>query len=135
MPSAGLRAVLGYGAVDQWLMVFARRHPYLAHMINRTVERVERRTSPARLPRELRFASHVKSQVMRVTGPDAFGAAIHEAVLELGMRHRELDEEQLEVLAQRDALVDYTFLGVRHYGDWDDDTPLYARQDGDLSVH
>jgi mannosyltransferase OCH1-like enzyme len=58
---------------DQWLLIFARNHPYLKHMIEQMVNDIENNYQPFINGYEMTS----KSKVLLLTGPDAFTRAIN----------------------------------------------------------
>lgn len=87
------RVKWNYGTYEQWCLAFAPNHPYLAYMIERMVRSISSRIDiPITSTSEggaARYANKVK--VLRITGPDAFAVAIHDAIVNHGLLHREID--------------------------------------------
>ncbi len=77
------RSVWGYGTYEQWFLIFAPNHPYLKYMIDRMVRSI---TSKVEI-----VATRFKDKILRLTGPDALAAAIHDAVVDVGVHHREVN--------------------------------------------
>lgn len=72
-----------YGSYEQWFLAFSPRHPYLRMMITRMVEAIHNRI-------QIEQGVPFKYQVLRLTGPDAYAAAIHESVVKYGVKHKEI---------------------------------------------
>lgn len=82
-----------YGTYEQWCLAFSPGHPYLGYMIDRMVRSI---TSRIAIPLTTEAEGGAprypnKVQVLRVTGPDALAVAIHDAIVDHGILHREID--------------------------------------------
>lgn len=88
---------LGYGTHEQWLLIFAPRHLYLKYAVEHIVDTLLGRVMPTPYgmqslnPFPNKEHTSRKEQVLRLTGPDALGVAIHKAVVMHGLMHREVD--------------------------------------------
>ena len=74
---------------EQWLLMFAPKHPYLMEMIQQMVYDITRRFEPT-------IAGYpvltTKQKILHVTGPDAFTRAIRKSIRKLKVRaHRSID--------------------------------------------
>lgn len=109
------RVKWGYSTFEQWCLAFAPGHPYLKNMIDRIVSSVKRRVQTPSDPAEYPgFAA--KYRVMRITGPDALAVAIHDAVVEHGVRHREVDYRKWLQYSVVKGNPEYKFVNKTHYG-------------------
>ena len=106
------RKIWGYGSYEQWFLVYKPGHPYLEKMINTMTRFINQR-----IEFELdNSAKVVKQQVLRLTGPDCYSLAIHEAILQHGKHHRELS--YFKWLRYRiDRTSEYKHLNLVHYSD------------------
>lgn len=104
-----------YPSREQWLLIFSAGHPYLKYMIDRTVRIIESRIIPYQLRDDHNFS---KELAFRLTGTDSFAVAIHEAVIDIGVLHRDVD---YFTIARRytgwDDKSQYRHSGVKHYSE------------------
>ena len=74
---------------EQWLLIFAPKHPYLYNMINQMVKYIETKYNP-KIPNMLIL--NTKQKILHVTGPDAFTCAINNEIIKQQITlHRSLD--------------------------------------------
>ena len=73
----------GYGVHEQWFLAFKPQHPYLERIIMRMTRSILNRIVPP--------APDPKKMILRITGPDALAAAVHDAVVDCGLMHREVN--------------------------------------------
>lgn len=99
-----------YGAYEQWFLAYAPGHPYLKTMMDTMVAAIRSR---------VRIDDSMKNVVLRLTGPDAYSAAIHIAVVQWGQRHREVDHHSwLRYSANlKKTHLEYARLRRPHYRD------------------
>jgi mannosyltransferase OCH1-like enzyme len=109
------RVVWGYGAHEQWFLAFAPKHPYLERMIARIVRSVQRHLLPP--------AEDTKKMILRITGPDALAAAIHDAIIDYGLRHREINYNKYLRYSASGVLRNPEYNSTRkHYSELDRNT-------------
>lgn len=112
------RSVWDYASYEQWFLVFAPNHPYLEKMINLMSRSIHEKTI-------YEGASTFKEKVLRLTGPDAYAVAIHEAVVQYGIRHREID--YFNWLRYKTIITkEYKNANKVHYGSVPINSSLYA---------
>ena len=76
-------------AYEQWLLIFAPKHPYLLEMINYMVYNISRRYEP-KIVRGIKL--NTKGKILHITGPDAFTHVIHKYLSKSSlMLHRSID--------------------------------------------
>ena len=116
------RVKWGYGSYEQWFLAFAPRHPYLKVMITRMVEAINNRI-------EIERTVPYKQKVMRLTGPDAYAAAIHESVVRFGVRHREVGYfKWLRYMRACYRTSEYEHMRLKKYDHQSRDESLYANE-------
>lgn len=107
---------------EQWVLMFAPRHPYLQRMIADTVSRIETRYEP-----QIRGISRLssKQKILHVTGPDALAAAVRVCVSENGGKsmHRTIDYRRHFMRHVGDYFQMYAAANKRHYSEYE--RPLY----------
>jgi len=128
-----------YGSYEQWFLAYAPGHPYLKYMIDRMTRSIHARITPS-----LGSKKEMKQAVLRLTGPDgsfhniikilpapiacnainntfygltAYAAAIHDAIVDLGPRHRELSYFSWLRYRALDRSIYSDSPGSRHYTD------------------
>lgn len=80
------RKAWGYGTHEQWFLAAMPNHPYFLYAIERIVRSYKRSHT---------ISNGYKNGVLRITGPDAFTAAVHDAIVDHGIRHREIVCDQV----------------------------------------
>jgi len=74
---------------EQWLLMFAPKHPYLLAMINKIVENIEIKYNPKI---DYKYIINTKQSILHVTGPDAFTKVINTYIIENNVTlHRSID--------------------------------------------
>jgi mannosyltransferase OCH1-like enzyme len=77
---------------EQWLLIFAPKHPYLHNMINQMVNYIENKYEP-KIPNM--NILNTKQKILNVTGPDAFTKAVkNEIKIQKHILHRNIDYNQ-----------------------------------------
>lgn len=99
-----------YGTYEQWFLAFAPGHPYLKRMIERMVRSIREKVNI-----QVEGEHKVKYAVMRITGPDALAAAIHDAIVDVGLQHREVDYKQWVKYSKVVGNPEYGHLKRVHY--------------------
>lgn len=113
-----------YGIYEQWFLAYAPGHPYLKITIDLIVKSINERVQIRSAGRAGKF----KHSIMRLTGPDAYSAAIHLAVVYNGIHHREVDHRKwLRYSANAfRPHFEYAHGNVPHYRDMNDPRTIYA---------
>ena len=111
------RLLWNYWTYEQWVLAFAPGHPYLRRMIERMVRSIKEKVATPVAPTDEGPAWAAKYQVMRVTGPDALAVAIHDAVIDYGVRHREVDYRKWVKYSKVGKNPEYANLHVAHYNE------------------
>lgn len=76
---------------EQWFLVFAKGHPYLKFMINQMVFNINNNHMCIPYNYSLDSSNQTKETIIRLTGPDAFAAAINTCITSIGVLHKEID--------------------------------------------
>lgn len=98
------------GTYEQWFLVYAPGHPYLKEMIDQMTRTINSRV--------LIRTGSIKHAILRLTGPDAYSAAIHEAMVQNGKRHREVNHNNwLRYSADTQSHFEYVFSNSTKYRD------------------
>lgn len=71
----------GYPTHEQWFLAAMPNHPYFDYAVKQIVRSYKK---------HLHIKTEFKNGVLRYTGPDMFTAAVHLAMVDHGMRHREI---------------------------------------------
>lgn len=117
------RILWNYWTYEQWVLAFAPGHPYLRRMIDRMVRSIKAKIETPVTPTAEGPSWASKYQVMRVTGPDALAVAIHDAVIDYGVRHREVDYRKWVKYSKIGMNPEYVNMHVAHYNEVKE--PLY----------
>jgi len=100
---------------EQWMLFFAKDHPYLETMI----EMMTRNILDEYIPdvRSLNsVSSYSKLVTLHLTGPDAFTYAINKSIAESGMKHRTVDYERISYITDPKGHVQlYEQSDIIHY--------------------
>lgn len=114
-----------YGTYEQWFLAFMPGHPYLKRMIERMTrsiqEKIHINVEPGTDPNY-----KVKFEVMRITGPDALAVAIHDAVIDFGIHHREVDYKRWVKYSKVSGNPEYKTINAKHYNEVDE--PFYLEK-------
>lgn len=103
---------------EQWLLIFARHHPYLKHMIDQMVNDIENNYQPSINGYEMTS----KYKVLLLTGPDAFTRAINSYIqLNKTIYHKNIDYTSFSKLHNGEYLSMYK--DKKHYSQLN--LPLY----------
>lgn len=106
---------------EQWLLIFAPKHPYLLSMINLMVHYINTRYEP-----HIRGLNRLtsKQKVLNVTGPDAFTRAIKMYLIKNGIHNIHLVKHRLIDYNRYFSLIGvpnyrnmYTINGAKHYSE------------------
>lgn len=117
------RILWGYGAHEQWFLAFAPGHPYLERMISRMVRSIKLRILPP--------AEDTKKMILRITGPDALAASIHDAVVDYGLKHREINYNKYLRYSAMGVFRNPEYNSTRkHYSELDQNT-LYVNNNNE----
>jgi len=74
---------------EQWLLIFAPRHPYLLSMINMMFKKINEKYIPESING---FKLSTKGKILNITGPDAFTKAINNYIITQNVTlHRNVD--------------------------------------------
>jgi mannosyltransferase OCH1-like enzyme len=112
------RQAWNIGSYEQWFLAYEPNHPYLKAMIEKLTITINQRV-------EIYAANTFKEKVLRLTGPDAYSSAIHEAIIIHSKRHREIS--YFTWLRYRSNRVNiYPSAHMQHYSDMPITTSLYA---------
>jgi mannosyltransferase OCH1-like enzyme len=88
---------------EQWLLIFAPKHPYLYNMIHLMVKYITNKYEP-KLSNILNL--NTKQKILNVTGPDAFTKAVNcEIIIQTKNLHRNINYDNYFVL---NSCVNYT---------------------------
>ena len=68
---------------EQYLLIFCRGHPYLKYMIDILVKNIMENNIA--IPCDNTHSSDVKQKILRLSGPDAFSAAINLCITHKGI--------------------------------------------------
>lgn len=118
------RLLWNYWTYEQWFLAFAPGHPYLRRMIDRMVRSIKAKIETPVTPTDEGPSWASKYLVMRVTGPDALAVAIHDAVIDYGVRHREVDYRKWVKYSKTGKNPEYANMHVAHYNEVKE--PLYV---------
>jgi mannosyltransferase OCH1-like enzyme len=108
---------------EQWLLIFAPKHPYLSSIINLMVQYINKKYYPT--IKGIRVLN-MKEKILNVTGPDAFSRAINwYLTLNNQIRlHRCINYlKYFELSGSNDYKNMYTLNGTNHYSEINE--PLY----------
>jgi len=106
---------------EQWLLIFAPRHPYLHNMINQMVNYIETKYEP-KIPNMKML--NTKQKILNVTGPDAFTKAVNnEIIVQKNVLHRNIDYNQYFMLSSNNYRSMYKINNKKHYSELK--LPLY----------
>jgi mannosyltransferase OCH1-like enzyme len=94
---------------EQWLLIFAPKHPYLYHMIKLMTYYIHSRYVP-RIP-------GTKPKILHITGPDAFTKAINKYINKKQIQlHRNIDYNEYFMLGHHINYTEmYSMNGMKHY--------------------
>ena len=81
---------------EQYLLIFCRGHPYLKYMIDILVKNIMENNIA--IPCDNTYSSDVKQKILRLSGPDAFSAAINLCITHKGILHRDIFYESFSKL-------------------------------------
>jgi len=76
---------------EQWFLVFTKGHPYLKFMINQMVFNINNDHLCVPYNYSSDSSNQTKETIIRLTGPDAFAAAINTCITTIGVLHKEID--------------------------------------------
>jgi mannosyltransferase OCH1-like enzyme len=113
---------INFPTYEQWLLIFAPNHPYLKTTILQMVNYIENRYEPKILGiPEL----NTKSQILHVTGPDAFTKAVNETIKQQGkLLHSNIDYNQYFKICNGLSYKNmYKINNKKHYSEINE--PLY----------
>ena len=102
---------------EQWILIFAPKHPYLLSMINLMVHYINTRYEP-HIRGLHRLTS--KEKVLNVTGPDAFTRAIKLYLItnKTSIKHRLIDyNKYFDLIGAENYKNMYTINGIKHYSE------------------
>lgn len=108
---------------EQWLLIFAPKHPYLYNMINQMVKYIETRYEPKIINIPI---LNTKQKILHVTGPDAFTCAIKNEIQKQGTHlHRSINYNEYFRLhgAANNYTKMYAINSKKHYSEMK--LPLY----------
>ena len=107
---------------EQWLLIFAPKHPYLHNMINQMVYYIENKYNPT-IPNINTL--NTKQKILNVTGPDAFTRAVNnEIVIQKKNLHRNINYNHYFVLSTTTNYINmYAINNKQHYSELN--LPLY----------
>jgi mannosyltransferase OCH1-like enzyme len=106
---------------EQWVLIFAPKHPYLHNMINQMVNYIENKYNPT-IP-DMNILN-TKQKILNVTGPDAFTKAINkEVIIKKNILHRNIDYNQYFKLCSNNYKSMYKINNKKHYSELN--LPLY----------
>ena len=107
---------------EQWLLIFAPKHPYLHNMINQMVYYIENKYNPK--IQNVNMLS-TKQKILNVTGPDAFTRAVNnEIVIQKTKLHRNINYNHYFVLSTTTNYINmYAINDKKHYSELN--LPLY----------
>lgn len=112
-----------YGSYEQWFLMFEPNHPYLEKMIAKMTRDILGRVAFHNVQR--------KEEILRLTGPDAYAAAIHEAIVQYGVLHREVSYHKwLRYFSRADPKDEYRNMNLTKYAR--STAPLY-REESDVN--
>ena len=73
---------------EQWLLMFAPRHPYLQQIIENMIQKIERGVVPQCAANGTPLHNS-KQRILHITGPDAFSEAVRQVIARTGKKwHR-----------------------------------------------
>ncbi len=87
---------------EQWMLFFAKKHPYLETMI----EMMTRNILDEYIPdvRSLQsVSSYSKLVTLNLTGPDAFTCAINKSITASGIKHRTIDYQRISYITNSEG--------------------------------
>ena len=111
-----------YPTYEQWLLIFAPQHPYLANMIHKMVNYIENKYEPTIFGKTVLSS---KEKILNVTGPDAFtNAILNEIIKQKHKLHRNINYYLYFSLNSGQSYKQmYTINNKRHYSEINE--PLY----------
>jgi len=107
---------------EQWLLIFAPRHPYLLEIINQLVNNINKKY----IPKEVNnYPLNKKGKILNISGPDAFTKAINSYINNNNkILHRSIDYNSF---ANLNPYIDYRAMYVinkkKHYSEVNE--PIY----------
>lgn len=100
---------------EQWLLIFAPRHPYLLSMINQIYKYVNENYIPKSINN---ISLSTKGKILNITGPDAFTKAINTFIHNNKKLHRNIN---YDIFAHLNGNVDYKKMYIinnkKHYSE------------------
>ena len=106
---------------EQWVLIFAPKHPYLHNMINQMVYYIENKYNPT-IPNMNTL--NTKQKILNVTGPDAFTKAVNNEINSQQKKlHRNINYKNFFVLCSSNYRSMYTINNKKHYSELN--LPLY----------
>jgi mannosyltransferase OCH1-like enzyme len=107
---------------EQWLLIFAPKHPYLLEMINLMIYYIEIKY----VPKIINYNLSTKEKILHVTGPDAFTKAVKNYIKKnKRVLHRSVDYQRyfaLNILGESYKKM-YHKYNKKHYSQYNE--PLY----------
>jgi mannosyltransferase OCH1-like enzyme len=77
-----------YPTYEQWLLIFAPRHPYLLSVINQIYKYINEKYIPTSINN---ISLSTKGKILNITGPDSFTKAINNFINNNKILHRNVD--------------------------------------------
>lgn len=87
------------GCREQWLLIFCKKHPYLKNMINNLVTNIL--DNNICVPYSQDNLNKKKEKILRLSGPDAFSAAIDNFIVSNCILHREINYTKIAKISPK----------------------------------